>query len=795
MLIHYLKTTWHQFRRSPLFSFINLFGLATSMAICLMIFLFVYQELSYDRFHHKAEDIYRLSIHLKMQGEERTEPLTSPPMGPDLLENLPEVINMVRMIPLHPVKVWQDDRYVTIEKGLLADSTFFEVFNFNLLQGDPATALAAPYSLVLTQSLSQKLFKEDDPLGKTLRLNDEAKLYVVTGVVADCPPNSHIDFELIRPYSQQYVWSNANFSSWDANMGSYTYVVLAPNTNLDDLLNKTRELSYEKVNHKFEGMGVSINISYFPITDIRLHSHLNFEMKETGTHQKVWLFAVVALFVLFIAGFNYVNLTIAQSGKRAREVGIRTVLGAHKRKLNSQFLLETFFITGISFLVALVLAEISLPLFNQMMDTSLMLFNLPWWVFLLTVLIFIVVFGFLASLYPAWYMTSLQPVKILKGEFWKKPGRFQPRNLLLLLQFAVSLALIVCTLVIFLQIRFFHTSDYGFQSKGLIAIRTNNLEDSKAFSQSLKKFPWVTSQSISSSFPAGESYMEGITPQDVEPGIMAHRHWVDQDYFSTLGIRLDKGRFFSRDDGLEAENVIVNKALVQQTGWNQPLGKTIFRDNRTFRIVGVVDDFHFQSLHHQVEPLMINVLTSRSNYQNRPWWVIIRYDEMAGTEVLIKLQKQWDQLFPQRTFSFHFVSDLMNQQYATERSFGRLFISFTLVAILIALLGILGLSAFAAQQKQKEIGIRRVLGASSFSVLTRMALTFLIWILLAAVIAFPLAYQVMTRWLSGFAYAIDFPWWTMGAALISMMIIALSIIIFQTITVARSNPTETLKAE
>ncbi len=795
MLTHYLKTTLKQFSKSPSFSFINLFGLATAMAVCLMIFLYVYRELSFDRFHEQAENIYRISLHADMQGEELYENVSSPAMGPDLVEAFPEILDYARMSGRQTLSIWQENSFITVEKTHYADSTFFGFFSFELLRGNPHTALVEPYSVVVTETLAQKLFPDQDPMGKPIRLDDDTRKYTITGIAADCPPNSHIQFELLRSFETLIVNRQGVFTEWDANLSYHNYVKLLNDTDLDDLLKKTEELTYEKVNYKFEGMGVKITFGYFPLTDIRLRSPFGNELEEAGTLWKVWVFSLVALFVLFIAGFNYVNLTIARSGKRAKEVGMRKVLGAHKKALKKQFYLETLFLTGISFLGALILAEIFLPFFNQLLNTNLQLLNIPWWGLLLSVIIFVGVFGLLASIYPAWYMASFHPVKILKGEFWSKPGRFQPRNLLLLIQFAVSLALIVCTLVVFLQIRFFQQKEHGFNEKNLLVVRTESREDARIFMNAMESFAWIEKQSISTTFPGGPSYMEGIVAENVEPGFMAHRLWVDEHFMQTLELNLLEGRNFERADGLENENALVNQALVRQAGWTEPLGKTIERGGRTYSVIGVIEDYHFQSLHQEIEPLLVNTIDSRPDFMSTPYWVQVRYKETGSPDVLLSVQEKWEALFTGNTLRHYFISDHLHLQYATERSFGRLFLAFTLLAIIIAMLGVLGLSSFAAQQRQKETGIRKVMGASTSSILFRMSGEFLKWVMVGAIIALPLAYWYMDKWLSGFAYAIDFPYWTMLAALSGVLALALVIVTTQSMQSARANPADVLKTE
>ncbi len=797
MLLHYLKTSITQFKRHFSFSFINLFGLATAMAVCLMIFLYVLEEASFDRFHKDAQDIYRISFHLNMQGELMDESVSSYAMGADILNEFPEVIEMTRLSHWYePVVIWQEDgRHMSVEFGLYAESTFFDLFAFKLLRGNPKTALEDPFSLVLSESLANELFPQSDPMGEVLRLGNRQEPYRVTGIIEDCPTNSHIRYKLLRSYTSLLETSSANFYEWDANINAMTYVRLAPGSDVEQLKEKTKPLTFEKVNYKFEGMGVHLTIGYFPITDIRLRSPFSAEMVETGTLSKVWILSAVALFVLFIAGFNYVNLTIAKSGKRAKEVGMRKVLGANKRSLSRQFYTETLLMTGISFIVGLLLTEFSLPLFNHVLGTQLSLLDTPWWSWIMVLFIFVGVFGLLAGLYPALFMAAFQPVKILKGEFWTKPGRFQPRNLLLLIQFVVSMALIVCTLVVTLQNRHLYTRNLGFNSQGLVVIQTDNLDDATLLSNTFEAYPWVGTMATGSSFPGGQTYMEGVEIQGMEPGIMTSRIWVDYNYKDALGLQMADGQWFSGDGEFEAQNVMVNQAFVRKTNWDDPIGKTIGRGGQEFRVAGVLEDFNYQSLHHEIEPLMLNILASRPNYIDRSYWLVVQYSEIVESEVIRVLGDEWNQLFPSKALAYHFLSQHLEMQYENERSFGRLFMGFTILAIIIAMLGVLGLSSFIAQQKQKETGIRRVLGASVYSILSEMSTTFVKWVFAAAVIALPLAYWYMEKWLAGFAYAIDFPFWTLIAALGGMLILAMAIVIIQSYRTANINPVESLTYE
>lgn len=796
MISHFLKSALRQINRQPLFAAINLFGLATAMAVCFMIILFVYHELSFDRFHEDAGNIYRVNMNVDIRGDVRNEAVTSHAVGPDLLDYFPDVTNMTRIAGWQmPVNIWQNDEYITISNAMYAESSFFEVFSFNLKKGDPATALSQPFSAVITEELADRLFPGQEPMGKIISMDNRRDPYLVTGIIENCPPNSHLQYNMLRSYASLRETSIANFYEWDANINAFTYVLLANETDMDLLNEKTEQLAYEKLNYKFEGVAVQISFEYFPVVDIRLHSRLNQDMVETGTMSKVWIFSVVAIFVLFIAGFNYVNLTIARSGKRAREVGVRKVLGADLLLLKKQFYLESIFTSTVSFLAALLLAEIALPLFNNIMDTNLRLMGQPAWLFLLSLVIFTGLFGFLAGVYPSMFMSRFQPVKILKGEFWSKHGGFQPRNLLLLIQFIVSLGLIVSTLVILFQVRFLINTDLGFDDDQLLVVSAETLDDAALLRHSLSDYQWLDRHAISTGFPAGAIYVEGMEAEDISPGIMAQRLWVDHHFLSTMGIRLSDGRFFETDGGLETGYSVINEAFARKANWAEPLGKVIGREGRSYRVIGVIEDFHMQSLHNEIEPIVISTLQSRPGYMPESAWVLIRYTDAGSAEVLRDITTQWASLFPDKTLNYYFIPELIKGMYANEYSFGRLFLSFTVLAIVIAMLGVLGLTAFLAQQRQKEISIRKVLGAQTPSLLFMMSAEIMKWVLVAAIIALPLSWYFMDKWLAGFPYAISFPFWTMIVALATMLITALIIVLTQSIHTIQKNPARVLSFE
>ncbi len=795
MFIHYLKTAYRQYKSNRFFSLINIIGLAVAMAVCFIIFLYASHEFSFDRFHEKSSNLYRLNTEIISPGQTINSPITSAAMGPDMSEQIPEILNYTRIQTGGDVSVFKDDEYYSFSNALVADENFFKLFSFKLVEGNPSAVFNEPKSVVINKENADKLFPEGiSPVGQTLRINDQDG-WMVTGVIEDCPANSHIQYDILTSFATLEAIGQ-NVYEWDAYISFNTYVLLDEDFDMEVLNKKTKDLTWEKVNKQLEQYGAKIMLSYVPITGIRLHSNLNYEMAETGTITKLRWFLLVAIFILFIAGFNYVNLTIASSNKRAKETGLRKVVGADKPMIRKQFFLETIIITGISFLISLLIAELLMPQFNMLLALNLSLATTPIWFYGMAFLIFVIFFGMAAGLYPAFYMAKFQPAHILKGDTWIKPGNFSLRKLLLTLQFIVSVGLIVCTLVVYLQLNFFRTQDYGFDHDNLLAMMVGgqtNDKDSELLKQRLASYPWVESISRCSSFPGIMEYQEGFEFEDSPNPMIVHHMQADRYYLETLKASLIDGRFFNAEDGTELESAVINQELARRVGWTDPVGKTLTRNERRFRVIGVVKDYHFESFHNPVAPLVITALGHRLPYTG--FWVLIRHDQKASSEVIPAIEKEWRSLFPDRAIHYGFISQIMGDYYEVENNFGKLFLIFSSLAIIIAMLGVLGLSALSARQRMKEIAVRKVLGASAHGIVKKFSYEYVILILVAAVIAIPLAYYIMDKWLAGFAYSISFPYWTFAAGVIISGAICMLIVSIQSLKAISQNPVETLKAE
>ncbi len=794
MYKHYIKTFYQQVKNNRSLFFINIFGLAIAMAVCFVIFLYAYNEFSFDAFHKKSDNLYRINLEMEDQGRIFSVPATSAPIGPDLKEEIPEVKSYTRIAPGPNVSILKGEEHFNFSNNFAVENNFFDFFSFELIKGNPATVFKEPYSIVLSKKVAEILFPGNtNPVGKTLKINDRDG-WKVTGIVESCPPNTHLRYDVLTSYATIESTRHA-LTHWAENISVFTYVELTDGFDKKSLDTKTKEVTWEKANKVLEPMGAKMTLNYFPITDIRLRSDLKHEFIETGTIAKVRWFLLIAIFILFIAGFNYVNLTIASSSKRAKETGLRKVIGADKRLIRKQIFTETLLLTALSFFIALLIAELILPQFNLLLGTELTLITTPWWIFGLSFFVFVIFFGTAASIYPAVYMAKFQPVDILKGNIWIRPGSFSLRKFLLTFQFVVSVGLIICTLVVYLQLNFFRTHDYGFDFNNLIAVKVSNTYDRNAelLKQQLSNYPWVESISTASAFPGMMVSQEGFILEGSDNVQLAHYLQADRNFFETLKASIDQGRFFQREDGVELEHVVVNQELVSLAGWNNPIGKIIDRGYRKYKVVGVAKDFHFESFHNPVAPLIITSIGHQLSYQ--PHWVMLRYKPEAASEVLPAIHEEWEKLLPDKTIHYEYVNQVMGEYYETENNFGMLFLIFTILAIIIAMLGVLGLSALSARQRMKEIAIRKVLGASIQGLIRKFSVEYLILVFIAAVIAIPFAYYLMDEWLAGFVYSISFPYWTLIASIIIVGAVCMLIASMQSLKATNQNPVNTLKVE
>lgn len=793
MLRNYLKIALRNLLKHKIFSAINMVGMAIGLACFLLLALYVRDELSYDRYNANADRIVRVVQQAQWQGGNLNLAPTSAPFAEALKRDYPEVEKTVRFNPEGGGLITFGDKKVDVPAIFFTDPTVFDVFTFPFLYGDPGTALHNTQSIVLTKSVAENLFGDArKAVGKVVEFSNHFP-NTVTGVIEDLPASSHLQFKALRSFPDAYTggWQQAEL---------YTYLLLREGSKAETLSAKLPGF-FSKYLKKEMG-NVTYRLELQPLTSIHLHSHLDYEISPNGNARTVSIFAAVAALILLIAGINYVNLYTVRALGRTREIGVRKAVGSFRRQLVGQFLTEAMLMTGLAGLVSIGLVIIALPYFNQLADKSLTLRN--WSGTLLTVVLFSLLVGALSGLYPAIRMSEFRPVAALRGQSGSQQSTAGFRQSLVVFQFVATVALIACSGIVYRQMQFVRQADLGFNKTQVLTFHLDNegvRERVEALKEALLESPLIESASAASN-PIGNNNIGGTgmffeqngtfspTPQ------MVQRFLVDPDYLSTLEIKLLIGRNFSESFSSDASGaVLINQTLARQLG-PKPVGKRVryFIDqaNHTAeaRIVGVVRDFHTYSLQHKVEPL---VLQMPAALDKDNMYVRIRSGNV--TAALTHIQRVYRTFDPAATADFHFLDENFSKQYQAEQKQGDVLLMFTVLAIVIACLGLFGLVAFVAEQRTKEIGIRKVLGASVTSIVALLSRDFLKLVLIAIVIATPLAWYAMYHWLQDFAYRIEISWWVFALAGGLTILIALLTISFQSIKAALMNPVKSLKTE
>jgi putative ABC transport system permease protein len=807
MLKNYFKTAYRNLWRSKGFTVINIFGLAIGIATCLIIMLFVIDELSYDRFHEKADRIVRVVFRGSIQGEKLNEAHVMPPVAQTLLSEYPEVEEATRLRAYGTPKVTYDNKTFRNNTFAFVDSNFFQVFTLPLLKGDPATALDQPDKLIISQTTARKYFGDEEPMGKVLHLEDLRKSFTISGLMADIPANSHFHFDLLASMGS---FPDARNPSWMVSE-FYTYLVLPVGYDYKKLEAKLPQVTEKYISPQLkQAMGINLaqfrkagnNIGLFlqPLTDIHLHSDFMFDLGPGGDIRYVYIFGAIALFMLLIACINFMNLATAGASKRAKEVGVRKVLGSAKGQLVVQFLIESILLSLFALLLALVFVRGALPIFNELAGKSLSL----QYTALPCLLLFGLFVGVLAGSYPAFFLSSFKPVSVLKGPGLSAVGASGKRSLslrsgLVIFQFCISIVLIIGTTVVYEQLQYIQNKKLGYDKEQVLVLPETWLlgKHTEVFRQQLLQDPRVLSVSTSGYLPAGPTYNNNFfvfSMDAVSRQVKTLRYEVDDQYLPTLGVELIAGRNFSEEFGADSVAIILNETAVEALGWGEEaLGKTLTHSNNegkkvTYRVIGIVGDFHFKSLHERISPL---VMTLGSNNGA----VIAKVETADVSGLLASVKKQWAALAADEPFEYSFLNERFLQTYESERKMGQVLGIFAGLTILVACLGLFGLATFTAAQRTKEIGIRKVLGASVTSIVSLLSMDFLKLVGLAALIAFPLAWYAMHKWLQDFAYRINISWWVFVWAGLCAITIALITVSFHAIKAALKNPVRNLRTE
>jgi putative ABC transport system permease protein len=802
MIRNYIKTAYRSLVKNVGFTAINVLGLSVGLATCLLIVFYVVDELSYDKYNTKADRIYRITIEAGLNGHAGSYATSEGPLEAALKDNFPEIEKTTRMINkdglfLSPQKfsVRKGVGNIQEQKVVFTESSLFDVFTLPVVSGNVARSLDEPHSAVITESTAKKYFNKTDVVGQTLTINDTS-LYKITAVIKDIPSQSHFNYDFFLSFStlpeRHWGWGYS---------GMHNYVLLKPGANIKSLESRIRDLEIKNSPAPPKTWTTSGN--YFrtvlkPLLDIHLRSVSEYELDKGGSMQYVYLFSFIAVIILLIACVNFMNLSTARSSNRAKEVGVRKVLGSARKYLVAQFLTESILVALVSTIIALGLAIVLLPLFNQMSGKELTFtaHSLTWLLPSLSVIV--VVIGFLAGSYPAFFLSAFQPIEVLKGKLATGfKGSFL-RSFLVVFQFSISIFLIIATLVIYNQLNYIHNKSLGFDRTQVLVIKNTNVlgKQAKILKQDIKQLPGVVNATMSTYQPTGEDRSKtGLFPDrviDIKKDVLSEFWSVDEDYVNTMGMKLVEGRDFSKQLASDTAALIVNQAFVDKFGWKGALNKPVFRFSyglQEYHVVGVVKDFHFESLRDKISPLAFSYSPDNGAISVR-----MRTSDLSG--LMSKIESRWKELSPNQQFAYSFMDTDFDATYRTEQRVGTLFISFSTLAILIACLGLFGLAAYSAEQRTKEIGIRKVLGASVSGIVRMLSMDFIKLVLISILIASPLAWWFMNKWfLQDFAYRENIQWWILAIAGAVAILIAFVTISFQSIKAALANPVKSLRSE
>ncbi len=806
MIRNYLKIAFRNLWRNKTFTAINIFGLALGISTCLLIMLFVQNEWSYDRFNAKSDRIVRVVFRGSIGGEKMKEAMAMPPVAQTLKSTYPEVEAATRLRRAGYPRVSYQDKTFREDAFAYVDSNFFQVFTFPLLQGDPNTVLLQPNTIVISETVAQKYFGQEDPIGKVLNFKDWKTGFKITGVMKKMPENSHFHYDILGSMASD---RESRVPSWMTSE-YYTYLVLAPGydykkleAKLPQIVEKYMAPQLEKAMGltfaQFRQKGNDIGLFLQPLTDIHLRSDLTLELEPGGDIRYVYIFSVIALFMLTIACINFMNLSTASASKRAREVGIRKVLGSLKKQLVKQFLIESILIAAVALVISVCLVYWAIPFFNRISgkNLSLHLLGNPW--LIPGLLFFGLITGILAGSYPAFFLSSFKTVAVLKGKLTANKNSVGLRSGLVVFQFFISIMLIVGTTIVYKQLSFIQNKKLGYdKDQMLIVEQTYWLGGNQdAFRQKLLNDPRVAGVSSSDYLPAGASDNNNfmVFPDNNSTNLVKTlRYDVDYSYIPTFGMKISEGRNFSKEFGTDSAGIIINEETAKAFGWSKnAIGHTLTRSENdgsriTFHVIGVVRDFHFKSLHEHISPLVM-VLTKNSGT------MIVKTKTKNVAGLLASMKKDWTDLKAEAPFSYSFLDERFNNTYQAEQKVGLIMALFAGLTILVACLGLFGLTTFTAEQRTKEIGIRKVLGATVTSIVTLLSKDFLKLVVIAFVIASPIAWFAMNKWLEDFAYRINISWWIFALAILLTVLITVVTVGFRAIKAAVANPVTSLRSE
>ena len=793
MLRNLIKASIRSIMQYKGYSSLNILGLTLGITCTLLISMYIFDELSYDKFHTNRERIYRVISTFVESGKETNYSTTQIPLAEELESKYSEIAYSVRLLKsdrelfTNPVT---EQRYY--EEGFYyADPTLFKVFDFPLLHGDPNTALNESNTIILTKSAAIKYFGSEDIIGR--QLENKGNLYNVTGVMEDLPSNSHITFDALISFSS----FPREFSSWDSWFTS-TYVLVKEGTTINNIERSLEQIRVEHVEPKFSKFNLEVKYWAQPLSSIYLETDFGDQAGESGDMSYIYIFIAIALFILTIAIINYINLATAQASRRAKEIGVRKTMGSGKKQIIFQFITESTLLTLLSFMLSLLCVILFLPYFNELADKTMLIVDLVQPKIILTSALIVLLVGIVGGSYPAFYLSQFNPVDVLKGSLTQGAANGRLRKTLVILQFVIAVIMLICTSVVYDQLVFLNNKDLGFDYTQVLTIPMpdeNIRTKSDVLINEIKNRADVIEASSSSSTP-GKDLFYAIMKVDGPAGLVSkgvNFCFAGFGFTESLGIPVIKGRSFSKDFISDSTAALVNQSMVKSMGWLDPIGKKLTFDDgnpetmeTTYTVVGIINDFHQHSLHNVIKPLAI--FQGKGNY-----YLNVKVST-ANLQTTIKaIEDAWGNMNNDKPFSYSFLDDDFRIQYENDQKRGEIFTLFTIIIIIISCIGLIGLASYTTERRAREIGIRKVIGADITDIVKMMFREFIWLISISLIIAFPLAYYFMNKWLQTFAYQTSFSWINCIVAALIIIIVTVSSIGFHTLKAARINPVKIIK--
>ena len=783
MLKNYLKIAFRNLSRQKVFSLINIVGMAIGLACGIMLSLWIFDELSFDKFHENGENIYRVLENQSYSSQSMQVAVTPVPLAESIKEDFPEIVGATRYNESYAQDFKVDEKVYSEIMGAFADEDFLRMFSFPIIRGNPEP-LSSNNSIVITEGTAKKLFNDEEALGRNISLYDNN--FEITAIIQNVPENSHISFDYLLPF-QIMVDRNPDIENWGSN-SIYTYIQLAENTSQQQFSEKIKMFLKE------QSEGASSELYLQPIFHTHLHSvGLVADMGGMGDFRYIILFSIISIFIIVISSVNFISLSTARYTKRAKEVGLRKVVGSQRSQLIWQFLGESMILLLISLVIGLVMVELFLPAFNNIAAKELSLTYLLNPTMLSGLIVFILIIGFLTGIYPAFLLSSFNPITALKGSQISGLKGSLFRKIIVVTQWSLSIILIISTLMISKQLKFMKNKKLGFEKEQIVYTNIRGFDKYDELKEELLKNPGVESVSASKSLPhrimssASGSIWEGKNDEET---FLVHYNIVDYDFIETFKIEMAEGRSFSQEFSDEENfGVLLNEEAIKQMGLEDPIGKEYSFWGNEGEIVGVMKDFHFKSLHNPIEPMLFMVFKDYVDY------IVVRIAANESTDIVSFLEETMDRFDSENSHEFRFFDERYNAMYHSEQQMEMILKLFTGLAIFIACLGLFGLSIFLTQQRTKEIGIRKVLGANVPNIVIILSKEFTKWVIIANLIACPAAYFILNSLLQNFAYRVNMGTSVFVLTVVSSILIAIITVSFQTIKAANSNPVDALKYE